>query len=116
MDDKSILTTIKKMLGVPKDYTPFDVDIIVHINSAFSTLAQLGVGPASGFAISSVYNTWSDFDTAVDGDDALKSMIVTYVYAKTKLLFDPPTVGGVIDAYKNTIKEQEWRLCAYYDR
>ena len=40
----SILNTIKKMLGLDANYTTFDTDIIVHINSALMTLTQLGVG------------------------------------------------------------------------
>ena len=38
---ESILTSIKKLLGIDAGYTHFDPDLIMHINSVFSILLAL---------------------------------------------------------------------------
>lgn len=104
--EKSILTSIKKLLGLAEDYTAFDTDIIIHINSALMILKQLGVGPEEGFMIQSKKDKWEDF---IDEDDNLEA-VKTYIYLKTKMVFDPPQHGPTEDALKESIKEYEWRL------
>lgn len=105
---ESILTSIKKLLGISEDYEQFDADIIMHINSVFLNLAQLGVGPSNGFFIKDSSATWSDF---VDiEDNAQLQAIKTYVYLKVKLLFDPPLSSSVIESTNRMIAELEWRL------
>jgi hypothetical protein len=105
---ESILTSIKKLLGITEDYDHFDSDIIMHINSTFMVLNQLGVGPSSGFAITDKTSKWSDFipDITMLQYEAIK----TYMYLKVKLVFDPPLGGTVMEAYKEQIKEYESRL------
>ena len=105
MDD-SILNTIKKMLGLEDEYTPFDPDVIVPINSALMTLTQLGIGPADGFAISDYSAKWSSFLT----NEVKLEPVKMYVYLKVRVTFDPPTSGSVLEAYKHQIEELEWRL------
>ena len=105
MDD-SILNTIKKQLGITEDYTVFDNDLIMHINSVFLTLSQLGVGPDEGFFIEGKTDLWTDY---ID-EGVLLNSIKTYVYLKVKLLFDPPGSSYAIDAINNIIKELEWRI------
>lgn len=105
MDD-SILNTIKKQLGITEDYTVFDNDLIMHINSVFLTLNQLGVGPDEGFFIEGKTDSWTDY---ID-EGVLLNSIKTYVYLKVKLLFDPPGSSYAIDAINNIIKELEWRI------
>ena len=102
----SILTSIKKLLGITEDYINFDTDIIIHINSAFTTLKQLGVGPAKGFRITGKEETWDKFVADEDFLDSVK----TYVYLKVKIVFDPPLNSSVMEAFKQEIKEFEWRL------
>ena len=102
----SILTSIKKLLGIEEDYTHFDQDIIIYINSAFMGLHQLGVGPEEGFEITDATDEWDDF---VSGRTDLGG-IKTYVYLKVRLIFDPPQAGYVITAIQDQIKELEWRL------
>ena len=104
----SILTSIKKLLGITEEYTHFDPDIITHINSAFFTLTQLGVGPSEGFSIKNSSATWDDFLSNAKSKnlEAVKS----YVYLKVKLLFDPPLTSSVTEAIKSQISEYEWRL------
>lgn len=103
----SILISIKKLLGIEEDYTHFDIDLIMHINSAFMVLNQLGVGPTEGFSISDETATWSDF---ISEDNKNFEGVKTYVQQKVKLVFDPPLSSAVIDSMKETIKEFEWRL------
>ena len=103
----SILTSIKKMLGIAEEYTHFDPDIVMHINSAFMVLTQLGVGPPEGFRINDDSSVWSDF---IPEDDKRFEAVPTYVYQKVKLNFDPPSSSTVIDAMKRSIDEFEWRL------
>lgn len=103
----SILTSIKKLLGIAEDYTHFDDDIVIHINSVFMTLTQLGVGPAEGFAITGKSNTWSEF---IPVENKLFESVKSYMYLKVKLLFDPPLSSAVIESTNRMISEYEWRL------
>ena len=104
---ESILTSIKKMLGISEEYTHFDADLIMHINSVFSILKQLGVGPEEGFFIEDKNAYWEDF---VSIDDTELQSIKSYIYLKVKLLFDPPTSSTVMESTNNLIREFEWRL------
>lgn len=103
---ESILTSIKKLLGIDAGYTHFDNDIIMHINSVFMILTQLGVGPEEGFIIEDDQMYWEDFIADPTKLQAVKS----YVYMKVKILFDPPLSSAVIESYNNLIREFEWRL------
>ena len=104
--ETSILTSIKKMLGVAEDYIEFDEDIITHINSVFLNLTQLGVGPEEGFMIEDDTAVWEDFIV-----DSIKLQAVkTYMYPKVKLLFDPPLSSSVTESFTRMIAELEWRL------
>lgn len=102
----SILVSIKKLLGLTETYTPFDADIIMHINTVFMTLHQLGVGPSDGFKIEDDTLEWD----AYLSDSILLEAAKSYVYMKVKLMFDPPSSSFVIDSYKNLCSELEWRL------
>lgn len=102
----SILTSVKKDLGITADYTHFDDDIIMDINVAFSTLMQLGVGPATGFSISDASAVWTDFIP----DSPTLNLVKKYVAAKARVLFDPPQSSSLLEAYNNTISELEWRI------
>ena len=104
---ESILTSIKKLLGIAKDYKHFDDDIIMHINTVFLSLAQLGVGPETGFSIEDDSAEWTEFLTA---DHKLFEAAKSYVYLKVRLLFDPPTSSAVMEAINRNISEIEWRL------
>lgn len=101
----SILTSIKKLLGISEEYTHFDKDLIMHINSVFLVLTQLGVGPTSGFFIMDKNAIWDDFIS-----DSDLELVKSYVYLKVKLLFDPPLSSAVIEATNRMIAEFEWRL------
>ena len=103
---ESILTSIKKLLGIPEDHDHFDVDIIMHINSVFMILTQLGVGPSKGFTIEDETAEWTDFVSDTTKIEAVK----TYVYLKVRLLFDPPTSSAVMESINRMISEYEWRL------
>lgn len=105
MDD-SILNSVKKILGIAPDYDAFDTDVIIHINSVFSTLNQLGLGPSEGFMIEDDSAVWEDF---LLGDMRLNA-IKTYVYLRVRVLFDPPTTGFTLTALQEQIKELEWRM------
>ena len=103
---ESILISIKKMLGITEDYTHFDNDIIMHINSVLMVLTQLGVGPEEGFMIEDDSNTWDEFI----GESTQLQAVKSYVYLKVKLLFDPPLSSSVIESINRMITEFEWRL------
>lgn len=94
------------MLGIDKDYEVFDTDVIIHINSAFMTLNELGVGPRSGFMISGSDEEWNKFLPEGIQLEGVK----TYIYLRVKLLFDPPGNSFLVDAIEKQIKELEWRL------
>lgn len=103
---ESILTSVKKLLGITEEYEHFDSDIIMHINSVFMILTQLGVGPSGGFFITDKYATWDEFIPTGKSLESVKS----YMYMKVKLLFDPPQSSAVMESMKNMISEFEWRL------
>lgn len=105
---ESILTSIKKMLGITEEYKQFDTDIIIHINTVLMTLNQIGIGPIDGYAISSDLETWNDFVGSEHKGHV--EAIKTYVYIKVKLVFDPPSGSSILEAFKNTANELEWRL------
>lgn len=102
----SILLTIKKLIGVDKDYGVFDIDLIVAINSSFMILNQLGVGPDKPFSITDSSQTWKDFF----GDEEIFALAKSYIYLRTKLLFDPPSSGVLHEAVERQISEFEWRM------
>ena len=102
----SILNTTKKILGLTEDYTVFDLDIIIHINSILNVVTQLGIGPEDGFMIEDATATWEDFL----GSDKRLNAVKTYVYLRVRLLFDPPTTSYLINAMESQCRELEWRL------
>ena len=102
----SILTSIKKLLGITEEYEHFDQDIIIHINSVFMILNQLGVGPSNGFSITDKTAVWSDFISEGTNLESVKS----YMYLKVRLLFDPPTTSAVMESINRMICELEFRL------
>ena len=103
---ESILTSVKKLLGITEEYEHFDADIIMHINSVFMILTQLGVGPAEGFSIRDKTATWDEF---IPNGQHLES-VKSYMYMKVRLLFDPPASSSVMDSMNRLISELEWRL------
>lgn len=103
---ESILTSIKKLLGIAEEYEHFDADLILNINSVLAILTQLGVGPEDGFSISDKYATWSDFLPESSKWELVKS----YVHLKVKLLFDPPLSSAAMESINNLAKELEWRI------
>ncbi len=103
---ESILTSIKKLLGIAEEYTHFDADLIIHINSVFSILTQIGVGPLEGFSIKDESSVWGDFVPEKSKWELIKS----YTYMKVKLLFDPPLNSAVIESINRIISELEWRI------
>lgn len=102
----SILNSTKKLLGVAEDYDAFDTDIIIHINSVFNTLSQLGLHPLDGFAIEDEDALWSDYIS----DQKLYNSVKTYIYLRVRLLFDPPTTSFAIESFSKQIQEYEWRI------
>lgn len=104
--ENSILISIKKMLGIAKDYTHFDPDIIMHINTILAVLTQVGVGPAKGFRIEDDSATWNDFlSDAVNLED-----VKSFMYLRVKLLFDPPLSTAVSEIIKQQAEELLWRI------
>ena len=102
----SILTSIKNLLGIVEECTDFDQIIIMHINSVFSILNQLGVGPAAGFSIEDDSAVWSDFI----GNDSRLSDVKSFVYLKVRMLFDPPLSSAVAESMDRLANELEWRI------
>lgn len=103
----SILSDIRKLVGGDENGTDFDVDLVININTSISILTQLGVGPKGGFVITTAgTETWD----RLTGDTNLLEMIKTFVYLKAKIVFDPPQNASTLNAFKEEIKELEWRI------
>lgn len=108
---ESILLSTKKLLGLDPEYIPFDVDIIMAINTALFTLWQLGVGPKDKpMMVSDEESKWSELV-----DEGMIEMCKSYVYLRVRMLFDPPTSGFLVDSINGQIKEYEWRLTVGMD-
>jgi hypothetical protein len=105
----SILTSIKKTLNLPDLDTSFDEDIILHVNSVFADLNQLGIGPADGFAIEDKTTTWDAFL----GTDKRKNNVKSYMFLRVRILFDPPSTAHLTASYESLIRELTWRINAY---
>ena len=103
---ESILTSIKKLLGIEEEYEHFDPDIVMHINTVLMDLTQIGVGPEEGFRIEDETTVWTDFISDTIALEAIKS----YVYLKVKLLFDPPTSSAVIESTNRLLNELVFRI------
>lgn len=104
---ESILTSIKNLLGIADECTDFDTAIVIHINTVFMTLTQLGVGPSMGFYITDKSTKWD----AYLSDPTELQAVKTYMYLKVKLVFDPGSIGSsTLASYERTIQELEWRL------
>lgn len=101
----SILNDTKKMLAIPEESKEFDQDIIIFINATLSRLEQLGVGPVGGYTITGEEEDWSEFE-----DRPTFSDIKSYVYLSVRIYFDPPTVGTVMNAFKEQIEKLEWLI------
>lgn len=106
MDD-SVLNGTKKALGLDPSYDVFDPDIVMHINSTFATLNQIGVGPEIPFSITDDSQRWADFIMA---DGLVLQMVKSYMYLKVRILFDPPASSSILESFKKSAEEYEWRL------
>lgn len=101
----SILGSVRKLLGSEDEY--FEPDLIIHINTAFATLQQLGVGPENGFSIEDDTTQWSEYTN----NETILNMVKSYMVLKVKLLFDISTASSnVIETMKQECAEYEWRL------
>lgn len=109
---ESILTSVKKLLGIEEECEEFDLDVAMNINAAIATLRQLGVGPIEGFFISNKNTTYEDY---LGEDSKEASMVKMYLFYKTKLGFDPPASSSVMECIKQMIAETEWRLNVQVD-
>lgn len=109
--DESILTSIKKLIGLDESYTAFDTDIIFHINSCFSVLKQVVGSRNDDFTITDDSAVWSDYTQ----DASLKGLVSEYIFCITKPIFDPPQNSFIVDAYKQKAEELIWRIKVYSD-
>lgn len=107
MSTDSILSSVKKTLGILPEHKPFDDEIMTHINSALFTLRQLGLGPSQGFRVESDAETWTQF--FVNAPE-INVDVVQYVALKVRMAFDPPDASHVLTAYSEMVKELEWRI------
>ena len=110
-NNDSILTSIKKLMGLTEEYDVFDQDILILINSVLFELEQLGVKAKDGFSLTDKTVVWSDYSD----DDRLLNALKPYIYMKTKLTFDPPTSSGALESMNRIIDRFEWRINLYSD-
>lgn len=109
MSVESILTSVKQVCGVDAADASFDVEILMHINAAFAVLTQLGVGPEIGFSITDASTVWADYVS----DARIIGAIRSYISQKTKLAFDPPSAGYLVDNMLKSCTELEWRIALH---
>lgn len=107
----SILEETKQALGLAPDYTPFDAEIIMHINSVLANANQLGIGPDAGLLVVNSSDTWDE----LIGTELRLNHVKSWMFLKVKMLFDPPAVGYVLTAMEKMITEAEWRIMVAQD-
>lgn len=111
--NSSILLSIKKAIVGPPEYTPFDAELIAHINSQIANLYQLGLDSAKSIVVDGADQLWTDLIPA--GDSRLQ-FVRTYVYARVKMIFDPPTSTAQMQALKDAAAEAEFRISTAVDK
>lgn len=112
MEEDKILPDLRNNLGIFKDDSEFDTEIILHTNSAFSTLYQIGVGKDFPIRIASSDDTWASL---FEGYEKVLPFIKEYTYLKVRMLFDPPSNSSVMESLKQTMKEVEYRIMMEID-
>ena len=103
----SVLLSTKQMLGISPEDTSFDVNVIMSINTALTTLMDLGLTEVEDEIVTDDDMTWDDL---LGGRTDIE-YVKTYIYQKVKMIFDPPTSTAAIDAMQRSISELEWRIC-----
>lgn len=109
--EASILNSTKSVLGLSEGYDAFDLDVNTFINTALSTLDQLGIGPVGGLVVDGPAAVWEDLSLP----DNQLGLVKTYVFLKVRMLFDPPTTSFAIAAFNDQLKEYEWRLTIFQE-
>lgn len=112
VNNESIFSSIKKLLGVAQIDPSFDTDLLIHINTALAVVSQLGIGPDTGFSITGPDETW---DSLLAECPMLYADVKSYVFLRVKMLFDTPTIGSVNEVFKESIREYEWRISVAAD-
>lgn len=113
MSTDSVLGSVKGALGLPTEgFAKFDPDLIMHINSVFMTLNQIGVGPLEGFSIENDQQTWAQFIAGqpTNGKPFTINAVRSFMFIRVRLIFDPPQHGPTIESMTKTAEEYEWRL------
>lgn len=106
--EDSILESVKKLTNSEGD-NYFDTDLVIHINTVFSILTQMGVGPEEGFSIDDKSTTWDEFTD----DDPLFNMVKTYMAIRVKLFYDIASANSYyITKLQEEADELEWRIRA----
>lgn len=111
--ESSILLSIKKAIGAAPEYTPFDAEIIMHINAQLANLYQIGLDAAKSLIVNGPDQLWSDL---IPAEDSHLQFVKTYVYAKVKMIFDPPTSTAQMQALKDAAAESEFRISVAVDK
>lgn len=109
---KSILQSVKRLLGISEDDDSFDQNIVMMINSTLDILSQLGVEEVNSYVITGADETWDDL---LKGRKDLE-IVKTYIFMKVSMMFDPPASSAAMEAYKRQIDEHEWRICNSYKK
>ena len=101
----SVLNSVKTLIGVSPSDGAFDSEIRMDINGVLLTVQQLGY-TLKRTCITDSSTLWSDLFL----DKEFNHLVVTYIYLKVRLLFDPPQSGVLNEALERQIKEVEWRI------
>lgn len=103
-----ILKDVKQVLGVDAEDRSFDVDIVMHINSALMILRQIGALSINSRVVDDS-TTWDELFPPANSLWAVQS----YIYLRCRILFDPPSNSFVQTAIEKQISELEWRLSVF---
>lgn len=112
--DDSILLSIKKMLGMEPEFTQFDPDIILHINTIIQVLYQIGLDIPEGFVVVDQNNLWTDY-IQNPRYSKITSLIKQYIFMRVRMIFDPPSSQTLSTTIQESINEIQWRISQWID-
>lgn len=116
----SVLETVRDAVGLEKDDTSFDTELIIYINGAIGELNQAGVG--NEITVLDDATKWEELVVNDSGSVSMKlvGLAIMYVFLNVKIHFDPPQVNTQ-NVMKDAMNQAIWRLAVawdeeYYDR
>lgn len=111
--EASILKSVRSAVGLDEEDSSFDSELLMHINGSIMILHQNGIGMP--IHVEDVDTVWEDFKNPMQADaNSMFSAAKTFIFIKTKILFDPPP-PSTVKYMSEAADEYLWRLRESFD-